>query len=523
MTSYKEIIQKEYVKCATSPVHFISKYCYIQNLKVGRMLFNLFPFQAEVLKIWQKMESDSIVNKSRQIGLSTLVAGFALWLMLFHRDKQVLCIATKQDVAKNMVTKVRYMYDNLPSWLKIGEPDEKNKLTLKLSNGSQIKAVSAASDSGRSESANLLILDEAAYIENPEEIWGSSQQTLASTGGKAIIISTPSTTGTWFHRNWIQAEENSKNGMIPIKLPWYLHPERDQRWRDDQDKKLGKAVAAQECDCVFGVTGETFFSPEILKFYEETFIQEPNDRRGVNKDLWVWKNVDYNKKYMVVADVARGDSKDYSAAQVIDIEACEQVAEYKGQMSTKDFGHFLVGLASEYNDALLVLENSSIGWSTIQVIQERGYRNFYYSPKNVNQNDISSTYFNNLDPSEMVPGFKMTLQTRPALLLKFQEYVLEKALIIRSKRLLKEMDVFIWKNGRPEAQYGYNDDLVISMAIGMYLRDTAFKINEQNIKLTKNLLNNIQKHNIIYSSKNTIPNPYKMNIGGEEEDLKWLL
>ena len=90
----------------------------------------------------------SIVLKSRQLGLSTLSAGYSLWLMLFHKDKNILCIATKQETARNMVTKVKFMYDNLPSWLKI-PADENNKLSLRLSNGSIIKATSASSDAGR--------------------------------------------------------------------------------------------------------------------------------------------------------------------------------------------------------------------------------------------------------------------------------------------------------------------------------------------------------------------------------------
>ena len=76
--------------------------------------------------------------------------------------KIFLCIATKQETAKNMVTKVKFMYENLPSWLKVDAP-ENNKLNLRLQNGSQIKATSASSDAGRSEAVSLLLIDEAAF------------------------------------------------------------------------------------------------------------------------------------------------------------------------------------------------------------------------------------------------------------------------------------------------------------------------------------------------------------------------
>ncbi len=144
------------------------------------------------------------------------------------KDKNILCIATKQETAKNMVTKVKFMFENLPSWLKI-TAEENNKLTLRLSNGSQVKAVSAAGDAGRSEAVSLLIIDEAAFIDGIGEIWASAQQTLA-TGGGAIVLSTPYGTGNWFHQTWVKAE-SGENQFLPIKLPWYVHPERDETWR----------------------------------------------------------------------------------------------------------------------------------------------------------------------------------------------------------------------------------------------------------------------------------------------------
>ena len=159
----RQIIREEYLKCAQDPAHFMKKYCNIQHPQRGRVIFNLYPFQDKVLHLWRD-NPYSIVLKSRQLGISTLAAGYSLWLMLFHKDKNVLCIATKQETAKNMVTKVKFMFDNLPSWLKI-EAEENNKLTLRLSNGSQVKAVSAAGDAGRSEAVSLLIIDEAAFID----------------------------------------------------------------------------------------------------------------------------------------------------------------------------------------------------------------------------------------------------------------------------------------------------------------------------------------------------------------------
>jgi len=518
----KQIIRQEYLKCATDPSHFMKKYCHIQHPQRGRVLFNLYPFQEKTLGLLRE-NPYSVILKSRQLGISTLSGGYSLWLMIFHKDKNILCIATKQETARNMVTKVKFMYENLPSWLKI-PAEENNKLSLRLNNGSIIKATSASSDAGRSEAVSLLLIDEAAFIDNIGEIWASAQQTLA-TGGGAIVLSTPYGTGNWFHKTWVSAE-NNENDFIPIKLPWYVHPERDDAWRKRQDELLGDPrLASQECDCDFSTSGDTVFHAEWIEFIKSTTIQDPIERRGVDQNLWVWEPADYSREYMVVADVARGDGKDYSGCHVLDITTNTQVAEYKGQLPPKDFGYFLTGLATEYNNAMLVVENANIGWATLDAIQERGYKNLYHSTKSdqMTAESYLRVYEGN---SEMVPGFTMSMRTRPLCINKMREFIGDRSVTIRSKRLLEEMKVFIWKNGRPEAQSGYNDDLVMPFGVGMFLRDTSLKFQQQSLDMTRAALGSIKTNPVNWSggySSNTSDNPYTQEIGGKHESIKWLL
>ena len=335
MPDLKKVIRQEYLKCARDPIHFMRKYCYIQHPQRGRIQFNLYPFQEKVLTLFQQNDYSAIL-KSRQLGISTLTAGYSLWLMTFHKDRNVLALATTQATARNLVTKVQFMWENLPSWLKV-DSVENNKLSLRFTNGSKIQAKSSNADAARSEAVSLLIIDEAAFIDNIAETWASAQQTLA-TGGGAIVLSTPYGTGNWFHQTWVKAE-NSENDFLPIKLPWYVHPERDQTWRDAQDNLLGDPrLAAQECDCDFSTSGDIVFYNEYLEYYEKSFIKDPLERRGADQNLWVWENADYSRSYMVLADVARGDGKDFSTCHVMDIETNVQVAEYKGQIGTKEYG-----------------------------------------------------------------------------------------------------------------------------------------------------------------------------------------
>lgn len=519
----KDIIKQEYIKCMTDPAHFMKKYCMIQHPTRGRIQFQLYPFQEKVLHQFQK-NNYNIVLKSRQLGISTLVAGFSLWMMIFNKDKNILCIATKQDTAKNMVTKVRFMYDNLPSWLRGAEkPLENNKLLLKLTNGSQVKAVSAAGDAGRSEAVSLLLIDEAAFIDSIDEIFASAQQTLA-TGGGCIALSTPNGTGNWFHKTWAKAEIAS-NSFVPIKLPWTVHPERNQAWRDQQDADLGLRLAAQECDCDFSTSGDTVFESDDIKWFEAN-LMEPLEKRGVDGNLWIWEQPDYNRNYLVTADVARGDGKDYSACHVFDIENAVQVAEYRGQIGTRDYGHLLVGLAAEYNDALLSIENANVGWDTVQTAIDRGYRNLYYSPKmDALTSDQWSRRNDNLD--NLVPGFTTSTKTRPLMIEKFREYAREKTCIIRSKRLVDEMKIFIWKNSKAQAQEGYNDDLVMSYSMGLYLRDTALRFKQYNTEHDRAILTgfNVDRGfmNPYAARGYNAPNQWQMPTDQGNEDITWLI
>jgi len=518
----KKLIAQEYIKCAKDPSYFMKKYCYIQHPTRGRILFNLYPFQGKVLHLF-KDNQYIITLKSRQLGISTLAAAYSLWLMIFHKDKNVLALATTQATARNLVSKTMFMYDQLPKWLKLPAV-EKNKLSLRLKNGSKITAKSSNADAARSEAVSLLLIEEAAFIDNIEETFTAAQQTLA-TGGQCMALSTPNGIGNWFHQTWERAE-TGENSFLPIRLPWSVHPERDQSWRDQQDADLGPKMAGQECDCDFLASGDTVFETDDMLFYEQTYLKDPMERRGVDSNLWVWEGVDYGKSYMVVADVARGDGQDYSAFHIFDIENAVQVAEYKGKIAPRDFGNMLVGIASEYNEALLVVENANIGWATIEQVLEREYRNLYYSPKN--HLDTVESYMSKWERDQLVPGFTMSARTRPLVIAKMIEYIREHSATIQSKRLLGEMRVFVWKNGKAQAQDRYNDDLIISCATALYVRDTALRLRQQGMDLARAQLSSFTNLNsknkaVIKSVGNQQNNPYIIDNGQTTEDISWLL
>ena len=152
--SKKELV-RELVKCGKDPVYFIDNYCKIAHPQRGQIPFKTWGFQKDLLQKFNDYRNN-IILKSRQMGISTITAAYVSWMLLFHRDKNVLVIATKFSTAANLVKKVKTILKNLPEWIRISDFAVDNRNSIELKNGSQVKAVASSEESGRSEALSLL-------------------------------------------------------------------------------------------------------------------------------------------------------------------------------------------------------------------------------------------------------------------------------------------------------------------------------------------------------------------------------
>lgn len=485
----KEQIKQEYKRCARNPIYFLKKYAYIQHPKRGKVKFDLYPFQQDTILEFIK-HSWNIIVKSRQLGISTLCAGYALWLMTFNKDKSILVIANKQDVAKNLIRKVRQMYELLPPFLQ--EPlVTDNKQSLFFANDSFIKAESANPNAGVSEALSLLIIDEAAVLSQSlfQQIFTAAAPTL-STGGDFIVLSTPRGVGGLFHKLWIQALQG-RNRFNPIKLPWDVHPDRDQQFRDKQTKEMGDKKSRQEYDCDFASSGDGAIPSETLQKIQREYIKQPLEKLH-NNEIWIWQMPDFTKSYILSADVARGDGKDFSAFQLICVDDSEQVAEFKGTIGTTQFGQLLVRYAKMYNNAFLIIENANVGWAVIQTVINLKYNNLYYHKKDYKYVDLQlqSKIVRNAaqEKQKDIPGFTTSWTSRPVIIQNMSVLLENGNIIIHSQRLLNQLWTFIWVNRKIQAMRGYNDDLVMAFAIAVWVRYTTYIIKKQSIKYAKQKL-----------------------------------
>jgi hypothetical protein len=295
-------------------------------------------------------------------------------------------------------------------------------------------------------------------------------------------------------------------------------------------------VVSHNCD--FLTSGDTVIDPDVLAFYEQTYLLEPIEKSGIDKGYWKWEYPDYMRQYLVSVDVARGDGSDYSAFQVIEIATMTQVAEYEGKMDTRAFGRFIVSVAIEWNNALLVIENANLGWDVVQTAIEQNYQNLYYSYRDSDLID-TQTYMNkgyDLKYNEQkVPGFTTSVKSRPLMVSKMELYFNQKLVIIHSKRVIDQLRVFVWKNGKPQATHGYNDDMVLALCIGLWTRDFAVRLSGQSSDMTKKAINLIST-SLNHATNAFNPNMQKYNINqrvvhqhqslnqknDQDNDLSWL-
>lgn len=319
----------------------------------------------------------------------------------------------------------------------------------------------------------------------------SNQISSHNCGGDCIMLSTPRGVGNTFHKQWKKAVQG-QNKFNPIQLGWQVHPDRDQAWAKKQRKSSGQKKFAREYDCDFSMSGQNFIDQRIIKQLRSRYQIEPIDKLD-NDRLWIFKYPQADKDYILTADVGRGDGGDYSVFHLIDIKQNQQVAEYKGHIKTKQFGELIVRIATMYNKAFVIIENATVGHATVETVLNLKYKNIYYHKKDYKYFDqqLQPKHAKKVDKQKDIAGFTTSSKTRPLILEKLDMVMQQMQFIIHSKRTYNQFDTFVWINGKAQAMAGYNDDLIMSLAIGIWVRNTSYVVSKQSRKYIKSRMNSI--------------------------------
>lgn len=476
----------EYLKCFKSPIYFASNWVQIKT-KNGLDLFELYPYQKSALSYFMNNRFTAVL-KSRQLGLSMVLCVYALWMAMFQSQKTILIISIKHTVARNMLRRIKRMYQYLPSFLQMeiingkagsmGTADE-----IVFANGSSITVSPASPDAARSETLDLLIMDETAFMPNAGEIWASAYPTLTTSGGGAILNSTPYGVGGLFYDVYTGGLHNT-NAFKSLLIHWSLHPDKDINWFKEESRNLGRKRTAQELECEFLTSGYNVFDlRKIRQIEEELAMIEPIDIIGYN-DIgeptgYIYEEVDHSFTYTIGADVSSGKSRDFSTFSVMRSDGVE-VACYKGKCSLSEFTDLLEQYGTYYNMATIAPEVNNMGNAIVELLIERNYPNMYIM-KDISKVERGMSMGDEYQ-EHSVYGWLTTGKTRNKMLAALDDDLERDEIVIRNPFFCKEAYTFIYnENNKPIAlgkdghkgdnmvdydnDTSYHDDMIIAVAI----------------------------------------------------------
>ena len=289
---------------------------------------------------------------------------------------------------------------------------------------------------------------------------------------------------------------------------------------------MSRRQIAQELECSFNASGETVIHPEDLEQLVFS-VKEPMYKTGFDRNLWLWEQYSPASSYLMVADVARGDGADFSVFHIVKLETMEITGEYRGKPNLEEFASILDTTGREFGNCLMVVENNSLGISILEKLQTREYPNIYFSVKGTHE------YIDQVQAQSMtnsIAGFTTSSKTRPLIVAKMEEFIRNKLITIYSSRLVDEFKTFIWNNNKAQAMRSYHDDLVMALAIGCWVRDTALTINQRDLEYNKAMVGSMMIKNKTFRTQNPGSNPMHQGLTQEQREIQqnyndfvWLL
>ena len=454
-------------------VFFFSLFCNVIHPVRGKVRFELYPFQKSVLYnfIAQRF---NIILKFRQAGITELISMYCLWLAMYHPNKKINIISIKDTTAKKVLKKIKFMYKNLPWYLQTpiinGRAGEYGSASMiEFDNGSFIESIPTSSEAGRSESLSLLVIDEAAVVRWAAQIWAAAFPTL-STGGAAIVNSTPYGVGNFYHSTWVDAIAGG-NPFNPIRLYWQMHPERDINWYNQMSSALGTKRTAQEIDGDFLSSGNTVFDLADIKAIEDCLSDYPVIKKRFNGQYRQFCEPEPDKEYFIGADVATGRSSDYSSFTVMDKPGEEQ-AVFKGRMAVGAYAKLLGDTGMLFNQATIAPESNDVGLAVTSKLQDEGYPKLYYYQKMLKKKGKSRP---EMDKS---PGWLTTQKNRSVIIENLEEDIRNDEVIIKDPFFVQEAYTFIYDGlGRPVAMGKHranNSTVDVDLEGDVYADDDIF-------------------------------------------------
>ncbi len=446
-------------------VHFCSNYWYIKHPERGRIRFELREAQRETVRSWLGNRY-SVVLKARQIGFSTLAAAYCFWLTYFEPDRFAVMLSRTEREAMKLLQKSKYGYRWLPEWMKMRGPRllTDHQLKMVFDNESAIESLPSSNDPARGESVYLVVVDEMAFLSNPDEAWASIEP-IADVGGRVICLSTANGSGNFFHKLWVGSQTGT-NQFKGVFWAWDAG-DRNADWYEVKKKSLPDWQLHQEYprspEEAFIKSGNPVFDIEIINSIVPmnptmgVLVAGENSRfiPGTEGPFRIWEEPEDGEQYVVGADVAEGLSHgDYSSAHVINAKTGMVAAHWHGRIDPDLFGEMLAEIGWMYNSALVGVENNNHGLTTLKALQRTGYKNIYRQRRLAQARPVPTS----------ILGWRTSASSKPLMIDELAASIRNEDIDICCEFTIGELRTFVRKeNGKMSGSP--HDDRVISLAI----------------------------------------------------------
>ena len=466
---------KEYALCMNNAQYFAEKYCKVISLDKGLVPFELYPYQKKMFNQFQENRFN-VVLACRQSGKSISACAFLLWFALFHSEKTVAILANKGATAREMLSRVTLMLENIPFFLQPGTKSL-NKGSLEFSNNSRIIAAATSGSSIRGLSVNLLYLDEFAFVERAAEFYTSTYPVVsAGTDTKIIVTSTANGIGNTFYKIWEGAVQGI-NEFHPFRVDWWDVPGRDDKWKEQTIANTSQLQFDQEFGNTFFGTGDTLINAETLM----GFRAKPYKKALEGGDLLLYEEPIKKHDYIMTVDVSKGRGQDYSTFNLIDISVrpFAQVAVYRNNtISPLLFPNIIYKYANSYNQAYVVVESNDQG----SVVCNGLYHDLEYE----------NMHLESAIRADAI-GIEINRKTKRLGCSAIKDILENNKLNIVDENTILEISTFVARGQSYEASDGNHDDLMMNLVMFGYFSSTQYFGDMTDINLKDMIFNKQMK------------------------------
>ena len=564
-------IRRQFAECYmdSTRIKFIETFLSTFDATKGKTIpFRLFPRQ-KVFLTGLADNRNVVAIKPRQCGITTLTSAWVTAQCVFastESPETVLCIANKLEQAQEILIKIKDFLLQVPRWMwgdeyfstdPKSEKNEKSifvkdaKSMIQLFNGCRIIARASKPNAARGISAvSVLVLDEAAFIEEGAVVYGNASATMASNpNSKTVMVSTPNGKDELYYQTYRKAL-SKENNFVAVEFKWFQDPRfnkhlkwykkdkstgqlswnedetisadgevpyNEERWAklehdgwkptspwyEEMCKSLNNDTMriAQELDVSFMGSSDNVVASEFIEMQATLNVRTPledfND--PLNVDTWFWKPPIEGHRYILACDPSRGTSADQTAIEIIDMDGrddnglpiIEQVGEYLGKKLGDEIGAMLYNYGTLYNEAFVVIDaTGGQGDAATITLLNMGYKNMYYEDANQKTYMIQNSTKKYDSYTNRLPGFHFQGNRYPVLS-NFAGMVRSNEFKIRSSRVINELDTWIFKgdNARMDHQSGSHDDTITALAMGLFVMQYSVNRIDQTIKRDKAILN----------------------------------